>query len=58
MLNKRMHLGVLTPVEAFWEYDPQIPYDNSGAEWHISYHSKEDHERINRVTFTIGARHH
>ena len=46
MLNKRMHLGMLTPVEAFLEHDPKIPYDNSGTEWHISYYSEEDRKRI------------
>lgn len=49
MLNKRMHLGILTPVEAFLEHDPRIPYDNSGAEWHISYHNEEDYKRIDAV---------
>ena len=56
MLNKRMHLGVLTPVEAFLEHDPQTPYDNSGAEWHISYHSEEDCERINRIMQSYGCK--
>ena len=49
MLNKRMHLGMLTPVEAFLEHDPKIPYDNSGTEWHISYYSEEDRKRIDMV---------
>lgn len=56
MLNKRMHLGVLTPVEAFLEHDPQTPYDNLGAEWNISYHSEEDCERINRIMQSYGCK--
>lgn len=54
MLNKRMHLGILTPVEAFLEHDPRIPYDNSGAEWHISYHNEEDYKRIDAVMRSYG----
>lgn len=54
MLNKRMHLGILTPVEAFLEHDPRIPYDNSGAEWHISYHNEEDYRRIDAVMRSYG----
>lgn len=54
MLNKRMHLGMLTPVEAFLEHDPKIPYDNSGTEWHISYYSEEDRKRIDTVMQSYG----
>ena len=54
MLNKRMHFGMLTPVEAFWEHDPKIPYDNSGTEWHISYYSEEDRKRIDTVMQSYG----
>ncbi len=54
MLNKRMHLGILTPVEAFLEHDSRIPYDNSGAEWHISYHNEEDYKRIDAVMRSYG----
>ena len=54
MLNKRMHLGILTPVEAFLEHDPRMPYDNSGAEWHISYHNEEDYKRIDAVMRSYG----
>lgn len=54
MLNKRMHLGILTPVEAFLEHDPRIPYDNSGAEWHISYHNEEDYKQIDAVMRSYG----
>ena len=54
MLNKRMHLGMLTPVEAFLEHDPKIPYDNSGTEWHISYYSEEDRKRIDAVMQSYG----
>ena len=54
LLNKRMHLGMLTPVEAFLEHDPKIPYDNSGTEWHISYYSEEDRKRIDAVMQSYG----
>ena len=45
---------MLTPVEAFLEHDPKIPYDNSGTEWHISYYSEEDRKRIDTVMQSYG----
>lgn len=52
MLNKKMHLGYLSPREAFLEDDPTAT--KSGAQWHISYYSEKDKKRIEAVMKNFG----
>lgn len=54
MLNKRMHLGYLSPQEAFLEPDDNFHRDMPGAEWHISYYSDKDYKRIEAVMKEYG----
>lgn len=56
MLNKRMHLGYLTPAEAFLEADEETVKNLNGAEWHISYFSDEDKKKIETVMSGFGCR--
>lgn len=49
MLNKRMHLGYLTPIEAYLEADEETRKKLGGAEWHISYFNENDKKRIEAV---------
>ena len=48
MLNKNLHLGYITPKEAFLEVDEETIKKLNGAEWHISYFSNEDKEKIEK----------
>lgn len=52
MLNKRMHLGYLTQVEAFLEADEKTLQNRSGAQWHISYFSEGDKRKIGTFLYT------
>lgn len=56
MLNKRMHLGYLTPVEAFLEADEKTLQNRSGAQWHISYFSEGDKRKIETVMSGFGCK--
>ena len=56
MLNKRMHLGYLTPQEAFLEVDEETVQKLSGAKWHISYFSDADKKRIEAVLSGLGCK--
>lgn len=49
MLNKKMNLGYLSPIEAFLESENAPDRGLSGAEWHISYYSDKDYKRIDTV---------
>lgn len=48
MLNKHLHLGYITPKEAFLEVDEETIKKLNGAKWHISYFSNEDKEKIEK----------
>lgn len=56
MLNKRMHLGYLTPAEAFLEADEETIRNLNGAEWHISYFSDDDKRKIEAVMSGYGCK--
>lgn len=53
--NYHMHLGYLTPAEAFLEAAEETKKLNR-AEWHISYFSDEDKKRIETVMSGFGCK--
>lgn len=54
MLNKQMHRGYLTPVEAFLEANEETLKRRNGAKWHISYFSEGDKKKIDAVMSGFG----
>lgn len=56
MLSKRLHLGYVTPKEAFLEVDEETVKNLNGAEWHISYFSDKDKKKIEVCMSNFGCR--